>query len=457
MNKINISLFLIFAAVLFACAFPGCKYVAVSPDYSDYPNDIGKIIVTKCAVSGCHNETSKDAAGGLSLVGWEKMFEGGTGGACVIPFRHDFSTACFYINTFPDLGVTLTPTMPYNKAALTREDVKAITNWIDEGAPNDNGKIPFADNVGRKKFYVTNQGCDVVTVFDAATLLQMRYINVGNSPSTESPHNVKVSPDGNYWYVISTGGNSLQKYRTSDDGYVGQAIIGTKNWNTISISNSGDTAFVVDWSSSGDIAVVNLNTFSVWHNIGFSYPHGSCMSADGQYLYVSQNSAASNQVYKIQGSDFTNIQTIDLFSSPPSTPLNSHEILFSPAGDKYFVTCQGTNEVRIMDAASDTFIATIPVGAFPSEMAVSANKNLLFVTCEEDSASFSGKRGSVAVIDISTNTKIATIYTGHQPHGIALDDERNIVMVANRNQTTGGPAPHHSTNCGGKDGYVTFY
>jgi hypothetical protein len=30
------------------------------------------------------------------------------------------------------------------------------------------------------------------------------------------------------------------------------------------------------------------------------------------------------------------------------------------------------------------------------------------------------------------------------------------VFVANRNQTTGGPAPHHSSNCGGKNGYITF-
>ena len=48
------------------------------------------------------------------------------------------------------------------------------------------------------------------------------------------------------------------------------------------------------------------------------------------------------------------------------------------------------------------------------------------------------------------------IYTGHQPHGLAVDDNKNIVCVANRNQTTGGPAPHHTGECGGKNGYMTF-
>ena len=31
----------------------------------DYPADIDKLITTRCAVSGCHNTVSKDAASGL--------------------------------------------------------------------------------------------------------------------------------------------------------------------------------------------------------------------------------------------------------------------------------------------------------------------------------------------------------------------------------------------------------
>ncbi len=456
MRKIKTYLFLSLLALVTACFFSTCKYVSVSPVFGNYPSDVGKIFVTKCAVSGCHNEITR--AAGLCFSTWDKMFEGSEEGASVIPYRHDFSSVCYHINTFADLGTTLSPTMPNGKTPLTRDEVKLIMDWVDKGAPNEFGTVAFADNPNRKKFYVTNQGCDVVTVFDAETLLQMRVVTVGNSQANEAPHNVKVSPDGRFWYVISTGGNSLQKYRTSDDSYVGQAILGSKNWNTITISSTGDTAFVVDWSSSGDIAVVNLNTFSVGHNIGFSYPHGSCMSPDGQYLYVSQNSAGSDQIYKIQASDFTNIQIINLYTTVPSTHLDSHEILFSPAGDKYFVTCQGTDEVRIMDAATDAFIAALPVGAVPSEMAVSASHNLLFVTCEEDSTSFAGQRGSIAIIDISTNAFAAgsPVYSGHQPHGLALDDDKNLVMVANRNVTSDGPAPHHSNNCGGRNGYVTF-
>ena len=66
---------------------------------SGYPQDVDAIITAKCSISGCHNDKSKAAAAGLSLETWDKLFEGSRGGAVVIPFRSDFSTLYYYINT----------------------------------------------------------------------------------------------------------------------------------------------------------------------------------------------------------------------------------------------------------------------------------------------------------------------------------------------------------------------
>ena len=41
-----------------------------------------------------------------------------------------------------------------------------------------------------------------------------------------------------------------------------------------------------------------------------------------------------------------------------------------------------------------------------------------------------------------------------EPHGIAVDDASGLVYVANRNIS--GPLPHHSTNCAGRIGFVSF-
>lgn len=452
-NSLRGLLLLCLLLLLFVSA---CRHDKGIPTYNGFPEDVGKIFFTKCATAGCHTDASKDAAAGLSLESWDKLFEGGKTSAAVIPYRHDQSTLAYYVNTFSDLGNMLVPTMPFNNTALSREEVTAIINWINTGATNNEGFVKFSDNPNRKKIYVTNQGCDMVTVFDAATLLPMRYINVGNSGGIESPHMVKVSPDGQYWYVLSLDGTTLQKHRTSDDSFVGEATIGSGYWNTMTITPDGSKAFAVDWSNSGKIVEVDLNILNSTIYAGFNFPHGSCLNPAGDTLYITQQNGS--KLYKIPVNDFSSYSEIDLYTTFPSQPLWPHEVLFSPDGSEYYVTCQGLGgaELRILQQGTDQLLDVITLGGMPSEMAISTGNNYLFITCTEDTLSFSGKRGSVYVINITDHSIEKKIYTGHQPHGIAVDDESNKVYVANRNVLQGGPAPHHSSSCAGKNGYVTF-
>lgn len=446
---------ILFFLFLFLC-FSGCKNDKGTPDYKDYPEEVGKLVMTKCATPGCHTDLSKGAAGGLSLESWDRLFEGGSGSACIIPYRHDYSTFFSYINTYPDLGVTLIPTMPYGKPPLTKSEVILLKEWINAGAPNKSGVVKFTEDPARKKFYVTNQGCDVVTVFDAQTLLPIRYINVGSTAGIESPHMVRISPDGQYWYVLFLGGTYLEKYRTIDDSFAGRALIGPGYWNTFVISSDSKTAYCVDLSpSNAKVSTVNLTTLQVKTQIGFVYPHGSALNNTDDTLYVTQQTNSS-KLYKIPVADFSSFSEVNLYTTAPPKMLNAHELRFTPDGSKYFVTCQGTSEVRAFETGTDALLAVIPVGAMPSELSFSKTTRHLFVTCTEDTITFAGKRGSVAIINYETNTFEKYLYTGHQPHGIEVDDVRRLVYVGNRNATSDGPAPHHSNECGGRNGNVSF-
>ena len=389
------------------------------------------------------------------MESWDKLFEGGTGSACVIPYRSDYSTLFEYCNTYSDLGMTLTPTMPYNKPVLTREEVTIVKSWIDAGAPSRDGSIKFADDPARKKFYVTNQGCDVVTVFDQKTLLPMRYINVGSSASTESPHMVRVSPDGQYWYVCFLAGQYLEKYRTSDDSFVGRAAIGTGGWNTFAISSDSQTAYCIDFNG-GKIATVVLSTMTpLLPAPGLSFPHGSTLDNSNTNLYISQQQ--NSKIYKFPVADFSMYSEVNLYPGTitPSPTLNSHDIRFTPDGTKYFVTCQGTSQVRVMQTSNDSLLAIIPVGALPSEMSFSTSTPFVFITCMEDTLTYSGKRGSVAIINYN-DYSVTSIFTGHQPHGIEVDENKKLVYVINRNASSDGSAPHHTSVCGGRNGNVSF-
>lgn len=426
---------------------------------SNYPLDVAEILVKRCATSGCHDNISKDAASGLSLITWTELFKGGNGGAVVIPYRPDQSTLMYYVNHDSILGIPgLTPTMPINQPALTTDELNILQNWIAQGAPDRSGFVKFSDNPYRKKYYVTNQGCDLVYVFDAASNLAMRVVDVGSSPVNESPHMVRVASDNLSWFVCFVAGTTFQQYSTLDNSLIAEANIGGGQWNTFALSPDEKKAYVVDFAN-GKLAIVDLLTQAVVIKQGFGNIHGSATNvnaAGDTLLYITAQQGS--YIFKIPVNDMVNFEIVPLRQSFPSpaAELEPHDIIFSPDHSKYYVTCQESNDVRVVRTSDDVVIAAIPVGLLPQEMAVSKTHPYLFVTCMDAVNASPSQRGSVAIIDYQTDQLLNSVYTGYQPHGIAVDDVNDKVIVANRNVNPNGPAPHHTSLCAGRNGNVSI-
>jgi YVTN family beta-propeller protein len=456
--------------LLLISLFVGCKRHNFEEQLikSGYPIEVGTIITTRCAVNGCHTSNDKKAASGLSLQTWEELFDGANSGASVIPYSSNKSPLFSFINIHPDLGVINKPTMPVNQQPLTRQQIITIKNWIDNGAKNYWQQEFFSDKKLQNKAYITNQGCDLVAVMDLTKKVITRYIQVGILNNViESPHQVKITPDNKKWIVTFINGSILQVFSTADDKCLASVEIGLGNWNTVSITPDSKKAFVVDWSAEGRIACIDLENYTlikIYQGPGFlTYPHGSCVNKAGNYLYVTAQTG--NFIYKIDISDplYPSVEEISLgVNETPETSskYDAHEIIFNKQGTLYFVTCQTSNEVRVMDALTDQLVKVIPVGIYPLEMAIDETRNLLFVTCTEDAINLNNaalnRKGVVSIIDLNTLTLIKHVYTGFQPHGIAVDYVTNTVWVSNRNISPGGPAPHHVTDCLGKNGSVAF-
>jgi YVTN family beta-propeller protein len=424
---------------------------------STYPEAVAKIIETRCAVSGCHNQASYENAGGLRLDSWEHMFQGGNNGSVMIPYSPAYSSLLYFINTHADLGPVATPTMPLNSTALTRDEYLVIHNWLQSGAPDVNGKVPFADNPQtRQKIYVTMQSCDLVAVIDAETRIVMRYIPVGVTPQIEGPHCVRVSKDGRFAYVSFLAGTHVQKIDAVADTVMPKAAeVGIGKWNVLHLSEDGLQLIVSDWQDNGQMVFVHTAEMEPEPLGGgvFLKPHGITSNAAFNTFYVT--SEAENFIYKFNTSS-------GLFKKVPidkgfSTRRVVHEIKMTPDYSRYFITCQDSNEVRVLDANWDTLIAVIPVGKHPQELAISTTRPYIFVTCMEDNSSFPGYKGSVYAINY--NTYEATRIEGpfYQPHAITVDDQKGVFYVVSRNSNPAGPAPHHSSSCGDRNGYYHVY
>ncbi|MBA2610705.1 MAG: YncE family protein [Bacteroidetes bacterium] len=434
-------------------------------NHGDYPIEIGKIISANCSVSGCHNGTSAAAANGYNLESWQSMFSGSNTGSPVIPYSSKFSSMCYFINTYSDLGLQNLPTMPINKKTLSRDDVKKIEDWIDAGAPDMKGNVKWADNPLRKKLYATNQGCDVVTVFDAETQLPMRFIEVGNKPGTiEIPHQVRVSPDGKYWYVVFINNNIMQKYRCSDDSYVGDiplcpaaAGTGTTNaldWNTFVISKDSKRAYCASWTQSGKVAAVDLDNMKLIHFIGGQYyPHAIALNNLDDKIYV--GAQTGNFIVEIDTA-FSSANQLSLENGPINlnSSLDPHDIYLS-ANNQLLITCQKSNEVRVFDIASGLVTNTITTGKYPQEIIYSPTFSSYFVSCTYDSTTFPGSMGLISRIN-AFGYAVTNLKVGYQPHGIATDENKGYLYVTSRNIPSNGPAPHHTSQCQGRNGFVNF-
>lgn len=453
---------------LLACliVLSSCQHEPFNPlpnGNGNYPDAVTTIIINKCATTGCHNNASYDGAGGLNLTTWDKLFEGGSTGAVVIPYSPDFSTLCFYTNTDSTLGPTLIPVMPVNSNPLSKEEYITLRNWIADGAPSATGNVKFADNSLRSKIYVTNQLCDVVTVFDTETLLQMRYVTAGNKPAEEFPRTVQVSPDKKHWYVsFFTTSGIVQKFSAADDRLAGELNLGTGNWTSFVITTDSRYGFFVDNNNPGKVAYADLKNMQLLTTYSFNgkfrYPSGIALNENSHTLYI--GNTTGNYIYAIDIADRLQPTIKELVIDGTEdllyhSTLNPADMITDETGD-CIVACNGSNEIRVVDMKTGAIKHAIPIGASPAHMSHSTARNKLFITCPQDEQSFPGNKGSVVVVDMNTYTIEKKINSGYQPFGIAVDDNRGIVAVVNANLSPNGNKPHHSTNCGGRNGNVSF-
>jgi YVTN family beta-propeller protein len=76
------------------------------------------------------------------------------------------------------------------------------------------------------------------------------------------------------------------------------------------------------------------------------------------------------------------------------------------------VTNQFDNTVSVIEAATNTVVATVPVGQGPTGVAITPNGAFAYVT------NLFGN--TLSVIDIATNTVTATVLVGLVPVGVAI-------------------------------------
>lgn len=447
-----------------------------TPVESYYPTEIAQIMRNSCANAGCHDGVGVDPTQ-LSLNTWENMFKGASYGGVIVPYRPSASYLFYHLNAYPSLGgvasLNFMPPASFS-APLDSVTVLKIKDWIANGAPNKDGVIKFADDPNRKKVYVANSGCDLVSVIDVETNLIMRHVGVGSKKTLgyregsaigtiQSPHYLKVSPDGQYWYVtiIGTNGRGVEKYRTSDDSFVGSITlpITFDQVAHIDISSDGKKGIISNYNTSNPaIAVLNLETMTltkVIAGIGGGKPHGLVFLNDNTIFVTGY---LDNQIYKVNLTSEDILETIAIDKpSLGKTNTNPYDIMLNADKTKLYASCKKTNEMVEVDVTTNMVTRRVDVGASPALFDIDTQNNLLYVACQLEPNTSSNSTGCVSVIDLSNFTEIKKIYNvGNQPRVVRVCEFNHTLYVCNENVNGQGVPPHHASECGGNIGYVTL-
>jgi YVTN family beta-propeller protein len=288
--------------------------------------------------------------------------------------------------------------------------------------------------------YITNQNPNTVSVIDTATDTVIATIPVGVTPV-----GVAVSPDGSKVYVTNVSDTTVSVIDTATNTVSATVPVGLRPFG-VAVSPDGSKVYIAN-EFADTVSVIDTVTNTVIGSpisVG-PFPAGVAVTPDGSKVYVANNGADTVSV--IETATNTVSATITLGLTPRCNQPRpcAMAVAVSPDGSKVYVTNELANTVSVIDTATDTVSATIPVGLGPIGVAVKPDGSKVYV------ANFLANTASV--IDAGTNTMIAAIPVGTLPvaFGVFIQPPPRFAGVAGSKNCHGTSVSALATKFGGLD------
>ncbi|WPV01114.1 gliding motility-associated C-terminal domain-containing protein [Mucilaginibacter sp. cycad4] len=289
-------------------------------------------------------------------------------------------------------------------AASGTGDIPSFTA-INTGIPPVKANItvtPSSDG------YLYLAGANNMILVDADENKQTGTINTGGQPIGTA-----ISPDGTLVAITDYTANTVK-------------FINTTTHKVVSTVNNVSTPIGICFTPDGKkVYVANENTFNVTiidvatatagppFHVGV-YPYGIAASPDGNTVYV--GCTGENAVVAI---DTKTYQT-----TPIKVNFGPTGIAVSPDNSRVYATsAQYNGLLKVIDVATKSVLANIPVGDVSTGICVSPDGKRVYISNTQSN--------NVMVIDAEINKVIATIPTDNHPFGVSITPDGKYVYVAN--------------------------
>jgi len=213
-------------------------------------------------------------------------------------------------------------------------------------------------------------------------------------------------------------------------------------------SSTGTYAYITnEFSSSVSIVDTDTNTVTATVPAG-NHPAGVAVNPEGTRVYVAnfyldtyENTLSTlfdPKLILVKGTDEhveTGEGTVSVIDTATNTliatvPVESSPVgvAITPDGTKAYVANRGSDIVSVIDTSTNTVTAMVNVGSGPTGVTVTPDGAKVYVTNLYDS--------DVSIIDTATNTVTATVPVGDNPYGVAVTPDGAKVYVSNAGSNT---------------------
>lgn len=352
---------------------------------------------------------------GLRLDSWNTLIAGSRFGEVLIPFDAERSLLI-------ELAV-------HRNGALTSEEIEIVRTWIEAGARNDAGEVPYAD--ADQLLYVCNQGSGVISVIDMESNLVVRTVDLQDFGFSENakPHHVAVAGDGSYWYVSLIGENTVLKLNRENE------VIGRVPFEVPGmLALPADEEFVYVGRSMSAvnpphrIGIIENETLEIDEiDVFFPRPHALSVTPDGQHVYAA--SLAVNQMASID-TETLEIEVIDIPGEDDAHHHMPMQFEITPDGRTMIVGGEMSGQLLIFDLSdpmNPSIVQTLNLGGSPWNPTFTPDGRHAYVPLKRADA--------VSVVDMIEHTK-STVITGDglsEPDGSTVRPDGRYVYVTNSN------------------------
>lgn len=302
-----------------------------------------------------------------------------------------------------------------NSAANTVEIIDTATQTFLGNISVGTSPFNIAINPAGTRIYVTNFLSNNVSVIDTSTNSVIATIGVGNRP-----RGIAVTPDGGKAYVANTTGNSVSVIDLATNSVI-KTITGFTTPFDIAINPLGTFAYVTQNTFPGTFRVIDTATDTITgsaHTLTGNGARAIAIAPSGLTAYIANVSSTTNNLSVVDLATNTETATISVGTTPLDIAINS-------TGTKGYVTASGSNVVTVVDLTNNTVSTTISVGLAPTGIAITPDQTQAYVA--------NTGYDSISVIDLASNSVVATIQGSfNNPLGLAINPTGTLVYIANR-------------------------